>query len=361
MKKIYILIALVWLGMTAMAQSNQTIWVDGEVLYKEPIHNADKMAYDMSNVLLSDTLHLIMPQAVRQHDTVRIVETTQLVLHDTTVIVKDSVRYVELCVPGVAVNSKFPVSANKKVSFVKGNLQYQPATDTWRFAENQYDNIGIDNQNTSASYYGWIDLFGWGTGNNPLLKSNNYPDYSTFVDWGTNPIGGDQPNTWRTLTTDEWYYLITHTRWGIARVNGIAGLVLIPDGFSIADFRFSDDTELKLTCVCNRDCNYTPEQIRMGLFDSDAFAEAVYTSEQWAELESKGFVFFPAAGKRQSGGSIDMCGEYGYYWLASEVSDYSAWLFSFGVINNHASISEDNRQVSNREYGFSVRLVKDVE
>ena len=54
------------------------------------------------------------------------------------------VEQIEGALPGL-----FSVSDNKKVSFSKGNLQYQASTNTWRFAEQQY-------------LYG--DLFGWGTG-----------------------------------------------------------------------------------------------------------------------------------------------------------------------------------------------------
>ncbi len=58
---------------------------------------------------------------------------------------------------------KFSVSSSKQVSFSKGNLQYQASTNTWRFAESQTDYIGAANKNISATYDGWIDLFGWGT------------------------------------------------------------------------------------------------------------------------------------------------------------------------------------------------------
>ena len=44
---------------------------------------------------------------------------------------------------------KFSVSATKQVSFAMGNLQYQASTKKWRFAENQYDVIGEDNEGVS--------------------------------------------------------------------------------------------------------------------------------------------------------------------------------------------------------------------
>ena len=77
----------------------------------------------------------------------------------------------------------FTINADgDQVHFSQGNLQYQASTNTWRFAEHQYDYVGADNANISATYTGWIDLFVWGTGNNPSLTWIDYPD-GTFVDW----------------------------------------------------------------------------------------------------------------------------------------------------------------------------------
>lgn len=146
--------------------------------------------------------------------------------------------------PAVAVNGKLPgafsVSATQQVYFSQGNLQYQASTNTWRFAEHQYDYVGnatlgnvyensvkCDNALISDSYTGWIDLFGWNTANNPTQSSttasyvvctceysyDNWAPFSPscypFTDWGVNPIsnGGNQPNLWRTLTNAEWDYL----------------------------------------------------------------------------------------------------------------------------------------------------------
>jgi len=85
---------------------------------------------------------------------------------------------------GSFVAKPFSVSATKTVTFSPGNLQYHPANNEWRFAPSQLDYIGEDNANISATYKGWIDLLGWGTGNNPANNSTNNEDYPTFVDWG---------------------------------------------------------------------------------------------------------------------------------------------------------------------------------
>ena len=82
----------------------------------------------------------------------------------------------------------FSVSATEQVTFSKGNLQYHPAKKQWRFAEHQTDYIGDANRNISSTYDGWIDLFGWGTGDIPKYSTSD-SEYSRFVDWGTNKIG----------------------------------------------------------------------------------------------------------------------------------------------------------------------------
>ena len=72
--------------------------------------------------------------------------------------------------------------------FSKGNLQFNAvqgthkradgtyAQGTWRFAEHQYDYIGQSNDNRSATYPEWIDLFCWGTSG----YNNKYPYMTSY-------------------------------------------------------------------------------------------------------------------------------------------------------------------------------------
>ena len=66
--------------------------------------------------------------------------------------------------------------------------------------------VKCDNSLISNSYTGWIDLLGWGTGNNPTQTSTNASDYTTFTDWGTSAAGqiGDG---WHTMSRAEWTYV----------------------------------------------------------------------------------------------------------------------------------------------------------
>lgn len=91
--------------------------------------------------------------------------------------------------PEGAINGLFTINSNgNQVYFSKGNLQYQASTNIWRFAENQWDYLGEGNSNISETYAGWIDLFGWGTGNNPTNYSENNNDYTSYYEWGDNQI-----------------------------------------------------------------------------------------------------------------------------------------------------------------------------
>ena len=149
-------------------------------------------------------------------------------------------------------NGSFSVAKGKYVRFSMGNLQYTQSTQTWSFAAQQYEFIGTDNVEggnvTYDVYYGYsksgtaladkIDLFGWSGSTGAawgISTSENDKDYSDdFKDWGQNVIsnGGNKANQWRTLTYEEWNYLITDranasSLQGVASVNGVNGLILL--------------------------------------------------------------------------------------------------------------------------------------
>lgn len=248
---------------------------------------------------------------------------------------------------------KFSVNPIKQVQFSQGNLQYQARTQTWRFAENQYDMIGSDNAYIYAFYSGWIDLFGWGTGNNPTNSSMDYNDYSTFVDWGTNAIsnGGNQTNLWRTLTKDEWVYLFytranAANRFGLGSVNGANGTIILPDNWSTPQgASFTPSTSKGLA-----DTGYD-------YYESNAghFTDNTYSVEQWSKMESAGAVFLPAAGSRGDGTGVHDVGSYGRYWSSTPYGEGDAYYLVFD------SFYFNPQYYYNRYFGQSVRLVKDVE
>ncbi|MBR4837148.1 MAG: hypothetical protein IK004_01760 [Bacteroidales bacterium] len=244
-------------------------------------------------------------------------------------------------------------ACDKQIVFSQGNLQYQASSNTWRFAEKQYDYIGEPNKYISSYYNGWIDLFGWGTSGyehgavcyQPWSISTSSGDYWAYgqsennlydqtgkADWGYNPIsnGGNSENLWRTLTKDEWDYILniryveSGIRFAKAKVNNINGLILLPDNWSasIYDLQNVNDTE----------ANYDSNTIDLASWN--------YT------FEVNGAVFLPLAGYRNYGASYNSnncC-----YWTSSSYNSNVYCISTKGVLSNGAY----------RYSGYSVRLVR---
>ena len=250
--------------------------------------------------------------------------------------------------PTGAIEFAFSVSETKKVFFSQGNLQYQASTGTWRFAEHQYDMIGEDNANISSTNSGWIDLFGWGTSGfndkNPYMTSMDDSEYGdgendiagTNYDWGVNNAisnGGNQAGQWRTLTYDEWYYVINtrtnaSSKKGVATVNNVTGLILLPDNWT------------------------QPDGVAFTGGTNGVFSQNTYSTADWAKMEANGAVFLPAAGDRY-GASVFDVGSYGDYWSSSANDDYAGYMF-FG--SDRLSTGNYGRYI-----GYSVRLVQEAE
>ena len=235
----------------------------------------------------------------------------------------------------------FSIGENKQVVFALGNLRYTQSTGIWDFAENQYDMVNVNNIEVG----GTIDLFGW-SGNQSAEKpwgvnaSTNNSDYAgEFVDWGTNTIANTQPNTWRTLTADEWNYLLNSRKdanqlKGVAQINSINGLVLLPDNWTLPlgiEFHAGFHTD----------------------YGAEFYAtHQTFTPEQWQFMEDAGAVFLPAAGVR-NGNDTYFANTYCNYWTATPSYDYYAQY----LCSNSADAYTDHHDRSN---GRSVRLVKDV-
>ena len=259
------------------------------------------------------------------------------------------------------IDAKFSVSATKQVYFSKGNLQYQASTNTWRFAENQYDIVGSDNANISSSNTGWIDLFGWATsgynGMNPYMTSSTPSDYGdgssdiagTNYDWGVNNAisnGGNEAGLWRTLTIEEWKYLMesrpnASSLVATASIDGvITGVILLPDDSTIP-------VELSFTA---------------GIYSLQAdMVSNKFTSTQWKEYEKKGAIFLPVSGQRvgttysEGNGYNASCGEYWSSTINTEADDKSAFRLEFA---NYFSSTANSTECN---YGYAVRLVQDAE
>lgn len=253
-------------------------------------------------------------------------------------------------VPEGALKGKFTINANgDQVYFSQGNLQYQASTNTWRFAENQWNYVGSQdveagepggnvsgssNHLISSTYSGWIDLFGWGTSGynhgavcyQPWSTSEDAKDYYIYgsdtynlydetgkADWGYNKInnGGNTENSgWRTLTREEWRWLLVppfdynpgincrpraNELSGMGKIDNVPGLILLPDDWTLP--------------------------IGLSFTPGVSNWSNVYSYSEWSKMENAGAIFLPAAGSRYIS-SVEDIGTEGSYW-SSFVEDNS--------------------------------------
>ena len=280
----------------------------------------------------------------------------------------------------VKVLPSFSIGSNKSVLFSPGNLQYRASTNTLRFAEHQYDYVGnstngnvyvgsvkSSNNNISSTYSGWIDLFGWATsgynGKNPYLASSDNYEYGPSItsgewtsdsnewDWGyrnaiVNGSSTDPAGTWRTLTFDEWTYIVNNrsnttvngtpdARFTLAIVNtdgaSVNGLILFPDNYS----------------------GGTPSGVTWGTINGGSSWGTQCTSSGWSALEAAGCVFLPAAGYRFGVGDYQ-ASEQGFYWASTAKYAWNGQGLAF-IPNVYSSANGNDRA-----RGHSVRLVRDL-
>ena len=229
----------------------------------------------------------------------------------------------------------FSVSENTQVFFSPGNLKYSSSTQKYSFHANQYDYIGSANRPNWPSYNGDIDLFGWGTGNDPMKTSSNPADYATYVEWGSKL---DEAG-WRTLTFEEWNYLLqkrpnANKLYGTCplqlRDRNIHGMVILPDTW---------------------DCDTIPVKF------TQEYNKNVYPSELWDKMEKAGAVFLPAAGNRLPTGAV-WDGELGRYWSSTPAPMNCA--FFMGFMSRTALDGSRPYDGTLRYNGRSVRLVKEI-
>ena len=190
----------------------------------------------------------------------------------------------------------------KKIYFSKGNLQYNVtdgANPKWKFADNQWDFVGgtwgntkvgtVEGCTNTGAAGPWIDLFGWGTwleGYDPSnMSQSGYPSENEYKA-GTTAIGKEwvvlQTNDDNNSVNNEWKYLFvrkdlskTNLLFGNATIEGIAGVVVLPD-----DWKTPDGITFKSG------------------YGSWSRNVNVYNEDQWKIMEAAGAVFLPKAGQR---------------------------------------------------------------
>lgn len=260
--------------------------------------------------------------------------------------------------PGV-----FSVSPTRQVRFSRGNLQYkscnsqagdlthdvaydvddhQYSLGMWQFAEHQWDRMfstGATADNTSSSTV-WIDLLRWGTSG----YMNHYPYYLGTLpatiegnnsDWGVfNAIsnGGNEPGLWRTLTKDEFEYLLNSrgdNKRVRACVHGVNGIILQPDEW------IGSTPSVSIT------------------WNSSTTWSAV-SDDDWQILENAGAVFLPVTGRLSNSDNSVTQVIWGNYWTATNSSSTNAYYIQFKS-NSLTTANQD------KKYGCAVRLVRNVD
>ena len=359
MKKFFLTLAVAAMTLFATAQTNQYFWYQGNLMMGNPIAQIDSVTFGENEP--TDTLHILLPRTIIKE------------VHDTVEIVKHDTIYINKCIAdNGALPGEFSISATKKVRFSQGNLWYNAMAGThlcadgttqkgvWKFAEHQYDTIGQAQQNKSEFYDGWISAFSWGTSgwnsgankyqpwdysaNDPYNyfvggnQNNDLTGNYAYADWGVYNAISNEPNKWRTLTKDEWNYLLKQRPnyqqlCSYANINGITGMILLPDNF-----------------VMPEGISYSP---------SNNYSQNHYTLSEWAILEEHGAVFFPRDVTYATKGygvnpssdhSIEWRINNGCHWTSSHRSYYQSY---------SAYMSVDGETY--RCDGARVRLVQDVE
>lgn len=296
------------------------------------------------------------------------------VLKSSVYLEHNSIAQVTLAIDALLeIKESFEVTSTNNVRFSKGNLQYSrrgshavnvgtdPAPGTWRFAEHQYDFIGSGNSAIyNSSDTGWFDLFGWGTSGwnrsgagyyMPTSTDDNAAYYAVGgsfsnsltgsyanADWGVyNAIsnGGNQPGQWRTLSKNEWNYLLTgrtcctdnrrYTK--NVTINSCTGIILYPNSYTMPNVNMS--TTGAITC----------------------------SLAQWAILEAGGCVFLPPTGRRQRNSS-SISPSTGYYWTTTPVSS-QAYVY-YVMLGDDSNPGVVNSPIYPRGQGMAVRLVQDI-
>lgn len=255
----------------------------------------------------------------------------------------------------------FSVSPQLQVMLAPGNLQYLAVENRFRFAPEQFSIVGYDNNFVGKDNAHWQDLFGWATSgydntvNDPLAihfapwswicelgaeldyelnqfgygPSQNMPDRSLVgssasYDWGQFcTIGNYAPGTWRSLTRDEWHYLLSlrpnaQSLCAYTSVNQVKGILLWPDGA-------------------------TPSPVHEQL-----------TLSEWRSLEKQGCAFLPMAGTRYHRTTTDV-GQMAGYWTSTGHNQASAYFV--GIYADYVALSTE---LYGRHTGRSVRLARNM-
>lgn len=220
----------------------------------------------------------------------------------------------------------FSVALDKQVAFSPSNLTYYEESNQWCFRDDQLRSALDD-------YDGGLDVFGF-----EELEKNG------FEDWGVNTIGKYAPNTWRTLTKDEWEYLFysrpnANSLYGYALVQAEVdgawkGLIILPDDWQ-----------------CPEGVVFLPGVRNECVVDGTTYGFQVISTDDWEKMEKNGAVFLLARSLKQGSWSNEYVGS---YFTSTICDDNDYYLLYFDDVRD---------PIVSLSYGAkrsTVRLVKDL-
>ena len=285
-----------------------------------------------------------------------------------------------LYLPGVFTVGKGPdgvagTADDVKVKFSRGNLRAKKIDGQWNwgFYENQYD---WNSLYTNTNEYGNIDTFTgdteidhftWGYGSwstNPYTIVDFYEEIesrlplSASEDWG---VAIDDKGTWRTLTIEECWYLLSYkSPEGYEENTG-------KEGFDYTNNIREDLHAIGVTVLNKKGCLILyPDGYDKSKVVSEGDTEAYDTEEEWLAAQAEGVVCLPAAGSQYvMGDPLEM----GVKYVGYEVAYWSSSYYGFGhayemyVYDRSIDYGEGYQEYhlgmhSNQR--LSVRLVTDV-
>ena len=276
--------------------------------------------------------------------------------------------------------TQFSVSSTQKVYFSRANLKYN-TSEGWSFHANQYDEcFGVKTYTSSGTpadqsgstgsvQYGSdveMDRFSWGfqypttTGEDDWVNGTRNLSWYDGTDWGC-ALTGEGNDHWRTLTYEEWDYLLNNTSRGDRR--------FLKARFSVSITRDGVTYDTYISGMFIAPDGYVGK-INANSWNKTASTFGL-TAAQKDRLFNDGCVFLPAVGYRDgsyykayncydsNSNNIE-----GYYWTATGVTQQpnnaatpQAHAMKFAKSTNGYGANESYPK---RDLGMCVRLVWDA-
>lgn len=260
--------------------------------------------------------------------------------------------------PDGSLSKLFSVSADRQVYFSQGNLYAKKDGSgnwSWHFYDQQYKYNSLNPEGVMgrvpSDSDNEIDLFTWGydptysvqpRGTGYVSGYGANENFSQSEDWGTaycKSNGITPTNTWRTLSIDEWGYLIDK--------KPISG-----SSFG-AEVRQHKARYAVTVCGKHNCIILAPDDWDLTTYPLQSVYNDSSTPLTWSQAEALGLVCLPASGIRFSANDIDFIDENVHYWSSTANSSSEAWTFT----------NVDTADLWNytRSQGNAVRLVADTE